>query len=274
MKLGWDLRIGLQRRLTSWKSADDPSDGEFTCSIEMKGPAQLLVMSGSTRKVIRGGPWNGVEFNGYPMGPNTAFRPKIVMNENESYIMSEPDVDLFHTRMTLNYAGQLQFFSLRSGYYEWTLMFSSSDDPCNEYDKCGTDGICNLNGDTLCQCLEGFVPSSQQEWKVGNQSNGCVRKTPLDCSRRDGFVKVGGLKLPDFLRFNLNAGLSLENCERECLKDCSCVAYANSNVRGEGSGCLMWFDNLTDVRVLRIKGVEHDIYLKLSAADISKCLSC
>ena len=27
MKLGWDLRTGLERRLTAWKSPDDPSPG-------------------------------------------------------------------------------------------------------------------------------------------------------------------------------------------------------------------------------------------------------
>ncbi|KAK9938309.1 hypothetical protein M0R45_015056 [Rubus argutus] len=30
MKLGWDLRTGLNRRLTAWKSPDDPSPGDLT----------------------------------------------------------------------------------------------------------------------------------------------------------------------------------------------------------------------------------------------------
>ena len=234
----------------------------------------MLLMSGSTRKVIRGGPWNGVEFNGQPQLPDARYRQIIVMNESEAYTMFETNVDMFHTRITLNYTGQLQFFTLRSGSNEWAFMFSAPYDPCDEYSRCGTNGICNFGGNPLCQCLEGFIPSSPEEWKVGNRSNGCVRKAPLNCSRRDGFVKLGGLKLPDLLRFKLNADLSLKNCENECLKDCSCVAYANSNVKEGGSGCLMWFDNLTDVRVLRIEGTKQDIYLKLSDSDISKCLSC
>ncbi|KAH7546559.1 hypothetical protein FEM48_Zijuj01G0213600 [Ziziphus jujuba var. spinosa] len=30
MKLGWKLKTGLQRRLVSWKSSDDPSPGDLT----------------------------------------------------------------------------------------------------------------------------------------------------------------------------------------------------------------------------------------------------
>ena len=34
MKLGWDLRTGLEWRLSAWKSLDDPSPGELTYGIE------------------------------------------------------------------------------------------------------------------------------------------------------------------------------------------------------------------------------------------------
>ncbi|KAL3733648.1 hypothetical protein ACJRO7_023075 [Eucalyptus globulus] len=30
MKLGWDVKIGFERCLTSWKSKDDPSPGDYT----------------------------------------------------------------------------------------------------------------------------------------------------------------------------------------------------------------------------------------------------
>nr|POF24219.1 s-locus-specific glycoprotein s13 [Quercus suber] len=35
MKVGWDLRTGLERRLTAWKSPDDPSPGKLSWGIEL-----------------------------------------------------------------------------------------------------------------------------------------------------------------------------------------------------------------------------------------------
>ena len=34
MKLGWDLRTGLNRRLSAWKNWDDPCSADFTWVIE------------------------------------------------------------------------------------------------------------------------------------------------------------------------------------------------------------------------------------------------
>ncbi|KAJ6753658.1 hypothetical protein OIU79_026485 [Salix purpurea] len=36
MKLGWDLRTGLDRRLSAWKSPDDPSPGDFTWGTQLQ----------------------------------------------------------------------------------------------------------------------------------------------------------------------------------------------------------------------------------------------
>ena len=35
MKLGWDLETGLQRYVSSWKSLDDPAEGEYTTKIDL-----------------------------------------------------------------------------------------------------------------------------------------------------------------------------------------------------------------------------------------------
>ncbi|PON51258.1 Bulb-type lectin domain containing protein, partial [Trema orientale] len=45
MKLGWDSRTDLERYLTSWKSADDPSKGDFTYRMGISGlPQTVLAM--------------------------------------------------------------------------------------------------------------------------------------------------------------------------------------------------------------------------------------
>ncbi|KAI9185691.1 hypothetical protein LWI28_009777 [Acer negundo] len=59
MKLGWGLKTGVERYLTSWKSADDPSYGDFTFRLDIHVSPQVFIYNGST-KVSRSGPWNGV----------------------------------------------------------------------------------------------------------------------------------------------------------------------------------------------------------------------
>ena len=63
MKIGWDLRIGLERRLTEWKSLDDPSPGEMSWRIELHNYPELIMMKGS-EKYFRSSPWNGNSFSG------------------------------------------------------------------------------------------------------------------------------------------------------------------------------------------------------------------
>ncbi|KAF4381486.1 hypothetical protein G4B88_029841, partial [Cannabis sativa] len=67
MILGWDLKKGLNRRLSSWKSSDDPCHGDLTYGIELDEPdhiaPQLLIRNGSSI-LYREGPWRGVSFGG------------------------------------------------------------------------------------------------------------------------------------------------------------------------------------------------------------------
>ncbi|KAH7546539.1 hypothetical protein FEM48_Zijuj01G0211600 [Ziziphus jujuba var. spinosa] len=130
------------------------------------------------------------------------------------------------------------------------------------------------NRSPICECLDGFVPRSQNEWEVLNWSNGCSRKTPLDCRRGEGFIKFLDVKLPDLLDFWLNKSISLHECKEMCLKNCSCIAYANSDIRDGGSGCLMWFGDLVDVRELRVQLTKQDVYIQLSASAMSACIFC
>ncbi|GER31670.1 S-locus lectin protein kinase family protein [Striga asiatica] len=90
-----------------------------------------------------------------------------------------------------------------------------------QYGKCGGFGICKRGPQAKCGCFPGF---ELREWgNGGNWSSGsCVRKTGLGCSE-DGFVKVGRVKLPDHSRWFASVG---DECRKECLDNCSCVAYA------------------------------------------------
>ncbi|KAL2523626.1 G-type lectin S-receptor-like serine/threonine-protein kinase [Abeliophyllum distichum] len=61
--------------------------------------------------------------------------------------------------------------------------------------------------------------------------------------------------------------MSLKECRAECLKSCSCIAYANSDIREGGSGCFMWFRDLIDIREFSEEKKQY-IYIRMAAAEL------
>ncbi|GMN65513.1 hypothetical protein TIFTF001_034582 [Ficus carica] len=268
MKLGWDLNTGFERYLTSWKSADDPSTGDFTYRMSVKGLPQVVLDMGSTRK-FRTGTWNGVRFGGLNLLAKTIFKLVYVFTDDEAYLMSESTVNFAVSIVRIDYSGVKQRLLLHKGSTKWSVVYSvPSGELCENYAYCGANAICMATEYPICKCFQGYSPKSQQAWNEFNWSSGCKRKKPLDCEKGEGYVKVVGVKLPDMLDFWLDKNMSLKECEAACLKNCSCVAYANSDVRRGGSGCLTWFGDIIDVKEIHVKGSEENIYVRLSASDI------
>lgn len=90
MKISWNINTGSERYLTSWKSTDDPSTGNFSYKIDMKGLPQLVVVMGSIIK-FRTEPWNGVRLSGLPRPANSAFHQIMGFKEDEWYYKFEPN---------------------------------------------------------------------------------------------------------------------------------------------------------------------------------------
>lgn len=53
-----------------------------------------------------------------------------------------------------------------------------------------------------------------------------------------------------------------------CLKNCTCTACANSDIKNGGSGCLLWFGDLVDVKEYEKYNYEQPVYLRLSASEL------
>lgn len=83
---------------------------------------------------------------------------------------------------------------------------------------------------------------------------------------RDGFQKITGVTLPDSRQTWYNVSMSLAECKKECnlKRNCSCTAYANLDVRNGGSGCLLWFGNLTDIRDFE---ENQDLYIRIAMTE-------
>ncbi|KAG4390253.1 hypothetical protein GLYMA_06G258101v4 [Glycine max] len=74
------------------------------------------------------------------------------------------------------------------------------------------------------------------------------------------------MKLPDTSSSWFSKIMNLHECQNSCLKNCSCSAYANLDIRDGGSGCLLWFNTLVDLRKFTESG--QDLYIRLPASEL------
>ncbi|XP_038990542.1 G-type lectin S-receptor-like serine/threonine-protein kinase At4g27290 [Hibiscus syriacus] len=264
MKIGRNFKTGINRYLTARKGVNDLSPGDFTFGLG-NDSLQFVVREG-TKKRLRIGPWNGIKYSGRPSQIIPIFNQVSVYNAEEAYNRFEVTDKSIISRLTVNESGLVQRLVLYENTSEWTVMFTLQNDLCDDYAHCGPNGICKINQLPICECLEGFVPRLERMWQVLNWTGGCVRRTPLDCQERGGFLKIKNVKLPDLLQFKLDERMNLKDCRVECLKNCSCTAYANLNYNG--SGCLMWFGNLIDIREYIEEQSEQGIYIRVPASEI------
>ncbi|XP_056167193.1 G-type lectin S-receptor-like serine/threonine-protein kinase At4g27290 [Syzygium oleosum] len=264
MKIGWNRTSGFNRYLTSWKSIDDPSPGNFTYQVDPNGYPQLLLKQGSDIK-FRSGPWNGLRWSGTPnLNPNPYYRYEFVLNEEEMYYRYELLNSSVISRKILMPNGIVQRFTWIDRTQGWTLYLTAPIDQCDNYASCGAYGSCRVDTSPVCRCLKGFVPQLSQEWDILDWSNGCVRRNPLDCDK-DIFVKYSWLKLPDTQSSWFNTSMNLQECEVVCKKNCSCTAYSNLDIRDGGSGCLLWLVELIDIREYNNYG--QDLYIRMAASE-------
>ncbi|KAF6159063.1 hypothetical protein GIB67_032680 [Kingdonia uniflora] len=271
MKLGWDLKNGLNRHLTSWKSPSDPSPGIYTYEMDIRGSPQLVLRNGSV-KLFRSGLWNGVRFIGTPeLNNNPDFRPVFVSNDEEMYYKFDVENISVISRFILRPSGLLQRLTWNNRSQEWLVMLTVGNDQCDNYGLCGGYGTCNINNAPVCGCLQGFTPKSPQDYDQLNWSGGCIRRTPLSCNNRDGFRKFNALKLPDSSSSWVNKNMNLKDCEKLCLKNCSCTAYTNPDITGTMSSCVMWFGDLVDIR--QLMAGRQSLYVRMAASELGMCYS-
>ncbi|CAL5390604.1 unnamed protein product [Camellia sinensis] len=265
MKLGKNFVTGLERHLSSWKSSDDPAPGEFTYRCDPQGYPQNILSSGSA-EVFRTGPWNGIGFSGRPsLKSNSIYAFELVYTKEEVYY----DYKLLSSvvsRLSLNQTGVVQRWNWIDRTQQWVRVLTSPTDNCDSYKLCGPNGNCIVGNNPVCGCLSKFVPQNQREWENGDWSKGCVRRTPLDCPNGDGFVKYSGYKMPETRNSWFDRNMTLRECEMVCLKNCSCMAYANLDIRRGGSGCLLWFGELIDMRELNTN--EQDVYIRMASSEV------
>ncbi|KAL8128373.1 hypothetical protein AgCh_015098 [Apium graveolens] len=262
-KIGKNSATGLFWSFNSWKSNDDPSPGTFHVKLDITGYPQLFIYNTSAR-YIRAGPWNGVTWSGIPIaGLNNIFVDEFHFKEEEEvYYKYELFSNSVLIRLVIEPDGRLIRYAWTNQSNKWEPATLIQADYCDDYARCGAYGSCN--GNNLCSCLNGFTPQNLEAWGGLNFSEGCVRATEYICSDRDDFVPHSNKKLPDTQRSLYNLSMNLEDCKKKCLENCSCTAYANTNITGKGSGCLLWFGGLIDIRDQEQSG--QVLYVRVAAS--------
>ncbi|KAH0902450.1 hypothetical protein HID58_041953 [Brassica napus] len=269
MKYGIDFSTGINRFLTSWISPDNPSTGNYTNKMDPSGVPQFFLKKNSV-DVFRAGPWNGLRFTGMPhLKPNPIYRYEFVFTEEEVYYTYKLENPSVITRMQLNPNGALQRYTWVDSLQSWNFYLSAQMDSCDQYMLCGSYGSCNINESPACRCLKGFVPKSPEAYYAGDWSGGCVREVKMGCGKgEEDFLKISKLKLPDTRGSWYDMRMDLSECKRVCLRNCSCSAYSPFDIRDRGSGCILWFGDLIDIREYNENG--QDLYVRLATSEIAK----
>ncbi|KAL0917375.1 hypothetical protein M5K25_012429 [Dendrobium thyrsiflorum] len=264
MKPGLDLRTNENHQFTSWRSEDDPAPGKFTLGINPDRSTQIFIWDDGEPR-WRSGRWNEQIFIGvegmvgeYIYG----FRLNNFALENVMYFYYNP-FNSTPQRFVLSPAGFVKQLEWQKDSNSWQQIWAQPVTECELYNKCGNNATCtdgrNAGDSPICDCLKGYVRGSE----------GCVRRTPLQCERRaaagekDGFYRIGGLKLPDLSDW-VAGSASLSQCEEICLRNCSCKAYSFVT----GIGCLVWTRELIDIHIFSDGGT--DFYVRLAGSELAE----
>nr|XP_043625479.1 G-type lectin S-receptor-like serine/threonine-protein kinase At4g27290 [Erigeron canadensis] len=270
MTYGKNFMTGQEWYISSWKNSIDPAPGEFTFIMDTRSYPQSLLKQGDVVK-FRCGPWNGKRFSGSSFSQNNILTYTMVINKTEVALTYNLANSSVLVRSTLNSSGKYE----RSVWVEerktWQVIFVLPRDNCDTHNICGPYGHCVMMSIQTCLCLDEkkFIPKNPKNWETANWYGGCVRRTPLDCKNgSDGFKRYSNVKLPDTQTSWFNISMTLKECQAICLNNCTCMAYANTDIRGEGSGCLLWFNDLIDIKLVSEGMGGQDIFVRMASSEL------
>lgn len=268
-KLGVDTRTKKKQLLTSWKNSEDPAQGLYSLELNPNSK-EYLIRWNRSEQYWTSGTWNDKIFDRVPeMRTNYIYNFSYVTNENESYFtysLYDPNII---SRFVMDVSGQIKQLTWLVGPNEWQLFWSQPRQQCEVYAFCGGFSSCNENSLPFCNCLTGFKPISEDDWKLEDYSGGCEREIPLQCGtsssskeEKDGFLESSSVELPEHPQ-SVEVGNAME-CKSACLNNCSCTAYAF-----DSNECSIWHGNLLNLKqLLQGDSSGKTIYIRLAASEL------
>ena len=269
-KLGLDRRTKIPTLLTSWKNSDDPATGLFSLELDPNETKQYLIFWNRSTQYWTSGSWDEQNniFSLVPeMRSNYIYNFTFHSDENESYFSYWVYDKSIISRFIMDVSGQIKQLTWLDSSDQWNLFWSQPRTQCEVYAFCGPFGVCDDGGsNNFCECLTGFSPSSQNDWNLGDQSDGCRRNTSLQCEnsslsqQKDRFWTKPNMRSPEN-PITVSVG-SRSACESACLDNCSCTAYAFDGA------CSIWTGGLLNLQQLSDSEANGEtLYLKLAASE-------
>ena len=162
---------------------------------------------------------------------------------------------------------------------QWNLVYAEPKARCAVPRACGAFGVCSdADAATACGCARGFAPRDAASWSLGDHTGGCVRNAELRCggngsaaaagseTKADRLFRMDDMRLPYGGR--VAGAASSGECERACLGDCTCSAYAYNG------SCVLWngeLQNLADGHGRQPSA--GSLYLRLAASEFPRAKS-
>ncbi|XP_048132049.1 G-type lectin S-receptor-like serine/threonine-protein kinase At1g61370 [Rhodamnia argentea] len=272
MKIRVNVKTGMKQHLISWKGEDDPSFGSFVLGGTLETPPQGFVWNGSS-PYWRSGQWDKSKFIGIATMSGTYLSGYDLLqsiDQGTSYFSFYNYNNSFFGYIFISSEGSIKFVSWNNG---WSTYWEAPapTNHCDVYGTCGPFGVCDASSSTMCRCLKGFKPRSDQDWNRGNWTGGCHRETELNCQitasaavstpvEKDVFWQMKQMKLPDSADY-LSSIADEEECQSWCLGNCSCLAFSYVDT----IGCMVWSGDLTDIQKFSTAG--EVLFIRLAAAD-------
>ncbi|CAH8275867.1 unnamed protein product [Arabidopsis lyrata] len=270
MKVRVNPQTGDNHAFVSWRSETDPSPGNYSLGVDPSGAPEIVLWKGNKTRKWRSGQWNSAIFTGIPnmsLLTNYLYGFKLSSPPDETgsvyftYVPSDSSVLL---RFKVLYNGTEEELRWNETLKKWTKFQSEPDSECDQYNRCGKFGICDMKGSNgICSCIHGY-----EQVSVGNWSRGCRRRTPLKCERNisvgeDEFLTLKSVKLPDF-EIPAHDLVDPADCRERCLRNCSCNAYSLVG----GIGCMIWNQDLVDLQQFEAGG--SSLHIRLADSEVGE----
>ncbi|XP_062181346.1 G-type lectin S-receptor-like serine/threonine-protein kinase At2g19130 [Phragmites australis] len=264
--------------MTSWRALGDPAPGMYTLQLDPAGAPQYVLLWNGTREYWVTGDWNGRFFTGAPevaaSSGNSGYSFQFVDNDRESYFTYNFADNSTVYRFVTDVSGQVKGWFWVEATQGWNLVYAEPKARCAVPRGCGAFGVCSEAVSTACNCARGFRPRDAASWSLGDYTGGCVRNTELQCGKNgsggdssgsnahdDRFFRLDDMRLPDDGR--IAGAASSGDCERACLGDCTCSAYAYNG------SCFLWHDDLQNLEDgFGGQAGAGSLYLRLAASDL------
>ncbi|KAK4354249.1 hypothetical protein RND71_026443 [Anisodus tanguticus] len=277
------MKMDDRLKLTAWRIAQkDPSPGNYMFRLNQEGNSEYTIFQ---RLVLH---WKGSA----PAASANPFSfselPSIVADMLTNFSKeSSPNIDYSYTRLLMNSSGEIQLFK----WYDnsgWFLRWSEPQGPCGVFNTCGKFGICNSKKMSRCKCLPGFDPASPDDWMAGNFLDGCSKKLDSTCDKKSEFgtfLNMYSMKFEKPYR-SYSEAKSEDDCRRECLNYCQCVAYSYGEehkepLRGSSSSntvyrCSIWTSDLNNLQENYTDGFNLSVRVEISDIEVTRrdCLPC